>query len=101
MFNLLILKHCSLEYGFRHLTWDSEGLQVNGERVYLRGVARHEDSAVRGKGLDLVRWCALYSILSITVNYTANTVARPRPAGVARSEQLPYLPLPLQVQTVR
>ena len=63
VFNLLILNHCSLEYGFRHLTWDSEGLQVNGERVYLRGVARHEDSAVRGKGWDLVRWCVVSPVL--------------------------------------
>ena len=52
-----------MEYGFRHLTWDSEGLQVNGERVYLRGVARHEDSAVRGKGWDLVRWCVVSPVL--------------------------------------
>ena len=42
-----------LPVGLRQVTWDSTGLLVNHQQVYLRGIARHEDSAIRGKGFDL------------------------------------------------
>lgn len=40
-------------FGIRALTWDSDSLKINGKPVYLRGFGRHEDSDIRGKGLDL------------------------------------------------
>ena len=43
---------CSLPIGLRQVSWTSSGLQVNHQPVYLKGIARHEDSDVRGKGFD-------------------------------------------------
>lgn len=40
-------------FGIRVLTWDSNSFKVNGKPVYFRGFGRHEDSDIRGKGLDL------------------------------------------------
>ena len=42
----------SLPIGLRQVSWTSSGLQVNHQPVYLKGIARHEDSDVRGKGFD-------------------------------------------------
>ncbi|KAF7271007.1 hypothetical protein GWI33_016067 [Rhynchophorus ferrugineus] len=40
-------------FGIRELTFDDDTFKINGESVYLRGFGRHEDSDIRGKGLDL------------------------------------------------
>ncbi|XP_071446372.1 beta-glucuronidase-like [Hetaerina americana] len=39
--------------GIRMITWNETSLEINGVPVYLRGFGRHEDSDIRGKGLDL------------------------------------------------
>ena len=39
--------------GIRTISWNENTLQINNKPVYLRGFGRHEDSAIRGKGLDL------------------------------------------------
>ncbi|XP_066938200.1 beta-glucuronidase-like [Macrobrachium rosenbergii] len=39
--------------GIRSIQWDSTSLYVNGKKAYLHGVGKHEDSDIRGKGLDL------------------------------------------------
>ncbi|XP_046391225.1 beta-glucuronidase-like isoform X2 [Ischnura elegans] len=39
--------------GLRMITWNETSFLINGEPVYLRGFGRHEDSDIRGKGLDL------------------------------------------------
>ena len=50
--NGTILDLYSLPVGLREVTWTSSGLQVNHQSVYLKGIARHEDSDIRGKGFD-------------------------------------------------
>lgn len=40
-------------FGIRELTWDNTTFKINGKPIYLRGFGRHEDSDIRGKGLDL------------------------------------------------
>ncbi|XP_018570901.1 beta-glucuronidase [Anoplophora glabripennis] len=40
-------------FGIRELTWDNTTFKINGKPLYLRGFGRHEDSDIRGKGLDL------------------------------------------------
>ncbi|XP_060521729.1 beta-glucuronidase-like [Cylas formicarius] len=40
-------------FGIRELTWDNTTFKINGRAIYLRGFGRHEDSDIRGKGLDL------------------------------------------------
>ncbi|XP_030751685.1 beta-glucuronidase-like isoform X2 [Sitophilus oryzae] len=39
--------------GIRTLTWTNKQLLINSKPVYLHGFGRHEDSDIRGKGLDL------------------------------------------------
>ncbi|XP_033162075.1 beta-glucuronidase [Drosophila mauritiana] len=41
-----------LPVGIRSLSWDNDTLLLNGKPLYLRGFGRHEDSDIRGKGLD-------------------------------------------------
>lgn len=52
-------------FGVRVITWDANTVKINGKPIYLRGFGRHEDSDIRGKGLDfpliirdhnLIRW---------------------------------------------
>ncbi|XP_069954209.1 beta-glucuronidase isoform X6 [Cherax quadricarinatus] len=38
--------------GIRTVSWNSTSLMINNEPVYLRGCGKHEDSDIRGKGLD-------------------------------------------------
>ncbi|KAK6625383.1 hypothetical protein RUM43_005680 [Polyplax serrata] len=42
-----------LPVGIRKLTWSSNQVHINGHPLYIRGVGKHEDSDIRGKGLDL------------------------------------------------
>ncbi|XP_020814021.1 beta-glucuronidase isoform X1 [Drosophila serrata] len=41
-----------LPVGIRTLSWNNQSLLLNGVPIYLRGFGRHEDSDIRGKGLD-------------------------------------------------
>ncbi|XP_058457881.1 beta-glucuronidase isoform X3 [Malaya genurostris] len=41
-----------LKVGVRVLEWNSTSLLINGQPIYFRGFGRHEDSDIRGKGLD-------------------------------------------------
>ncbi|KYM76075.1 Beta-glucuronidase [Atta colombica] len=43
-----------LPIGIRTLTWTNTSLLLNNRPVYMRGFGRHEDSAIRGRGFDLV-----------------------------------------------
>ncbi|CAG2058281.1 unnamed protein product [Timema podura] len=42
----------SLHVGIRKLDWKNGSLKLNHKAVYLRGFGKHEDSNIRGKGLD-------------------------------------------------
>uniref|UniRef100_A0A8D8YBZ1 Beta-glucuronidase n=1 Tax=Cacopsylla melanoneura TaxID=428564 RepID=A0A8D8YBZ1_9HEMI len=39
--------------GIRKLFWNSTSFLINNKPIYIRGFGRHEDSDIRGKGLDL------------------------------------------------
>lgn len=41
-----------LKVGLRTLSWNKSQFLINGKPVYFRGFGRHEDSDIRGKGLD-------------------------------------------------
>ncbi|CAK9796112.1 Gusb [Anthophora quadrimaculata] len=43
-----------LPIGIRTLSWTNSSLLLNDKPVYMRGFGRHEDSILRGRGLDLV-----------------------------------------------
>lgn len=42
----------SLPFGIRRIEWNASSLLVNGQPFYFRGFGKHEDSDLRGKGLD-------------------------------------------------
>ncbi|XP_033215452.1 beta-glucuronidase isoform X1 [Belonocnema kinseyi] len=52
-----------LPIGIRTLEWTNTSLLINDRIVYLRGFGRHEDSALRGRGLDLVTMTRDYELL--------------------------------------
>ncbi|XP_030747257.1 beta-glucuronidase-like isoform X1 [Sitophilus oryzae] len=43
----------SQPFGIRKLTYDNDTFTINGKNIYIKGFGRHEDSDIRGKGLDL------------------------------------------------
>lgn len=49
--------------GIRTIHWTNSSLLINGKPVYLRGFGRHEDSDIRGKGLDLPLVTKDYNLL--------------------------------------
>ncbi|XP_065215861.1 beta-glucuronidase isoform X1 [Planococcus citri] len=49
--------------GIRSLTWNNTSVLINGKPIYLRGFGRHEDSNIRGKGLDLALVTRDYNLL--------------------------------------
>ncbi|XP_072159329.1 beta-glucuronidase isoform X1 [Bemisia tabaci] len=42
-----------LPVGIRSLSWSNTTFMINNKPIYMRGFGRHEDSAIRGKGVDL------------------------------------------------
>uniref|UniRef100_A0A1B6CIU9 Beta-glucuronidase n=1 Tax=Clastoptera arizonana TaxID=38151 RepID=A0A1B6CIU9_9HEMI len=42
-----------LPIGVRKLRWDNQKMYINDKEIYIRGFGKHEDSDIRGKGLDL------------------------------------------------
>ncbi|KAG5893260.1 hypothetical protein JTB14_002666 [Gonioctena quinquepunctata] len=47
-----LLDTYSLPIGLRTLSWTNSSLLINNVPLYLHGFGRHEDSDIRGKGLD-------------------------------------------------
>lgn len=49
----LLIDHYVQPFGIRELKYDNDSFTINGKNIYIRGFGRHEDSDIRGKGLDL------------------------------------------------
>lgn len=52
-----------LPVGIRTLEWTNTTFLINDKPIYFRGFGRHEDSAIRGRGLDLVTVARDYELL--------------------------------------
>ncbi|XP_058802755.1 beta-glucuronidase-like [Phymastichus coffea] len=52
-----------LPFGIRSLKWTESSLLINDKPTYLYGFGRHEDSAIRGRGLDLPTVARDYELL--------------------------------------
>ncbi|KAF6203624.1 hypothetical protein GE061_001956, partial [Apolygus lucorum] len=52
-----------LPFGIRTISWDNTTLFINNKPAYIRGFSRHEDSDIRGKGLDLPLVAKDYNLL--------------------------------------
>ena len=47
------LDHHRLKFGVRSVTYNNtDGVLINHRKFYFTGFGRHEDSDIRGKGLD-------------------------------------------------
>lgn len=51
--NSVLLDTYDQPFGIREITYNNDGVQINGKRLYMRGINKHEDADVRGKALDL------------------------------------------------
>ncbi|XP_078040430.1 beta-glucuronidase [Augochlora pura] len=52
-----------LPIGIRSLVWTNSSVLLNDRTLYMRGFGRHEDSILRGRGLDLVTVARDYELL--------------------------------------
>lgn len=52
-----------LPIGIRTIKWTNTSLLLNDKPIYMRGFGRHEDSVIRGRGLDLVTMARDYELL--------------------------------------
>ncbi|XP_031779586.1 beta-glucuronidase isoform X1 [Nasonia vitripennis] len=52
-----------LPVGIRTLRWTNTTFLINEKPIYFRGFGRHEDSAIRGRGLDLPTVARDYELL--------------------------------------
>ena len=53
----------SLPVGLRQVSWDTSSFKINNRPFYFRGFGRHEDSNIRGKGLDLPLFARDYNLI--------------------------------------
>ena len=53
----------TLPVGLREVTWGSSTFNINHKPFYFRGFGRHEDSNIRGKGLDLPLFARDYNLI--------------------------------------
>ncbi|XP_050303492.1 beta-glucuronidase-like isoform X2 [Anthonomus grandis grandis] len=51
--NDVLIDHYKQPFGIRELKYDNTSFTINRKNIYIRGFGRHEDSDIRGKGLDL------------------------------------------------
>lgn len=63
MVNGTIVDVYRLPIGIRTLAWTNTSLLLNDKPVYMRGFGKHEDSILRGRGLDLVTVARDYELL--------------------------------------
>ncbi|XP_036330355.1 beta-glucuronidase-like isoform X1 [Rhagoletis pomonella] len=52
-----------MKIGIRTLKWNNSTLLLNDAPIYLRGFGRHEDSDIRGKGLDFALMIRDFNLL--------------------------------------
>jgi len=53
----------TIPVGLREVTWGSSSFMINHKPFYFRGFGRHEDSNIRGKGLDLPLFARDYNLI--------------------------------------
>ena len=53
----------TLPVGLREVSWGNSSFMINRKPFYFRGFGRHEDSNIRGKGLDLPLFARDYNLI--------------------------------------
>ncbi|CAG9833024.1 unnamed protein product [Diabrotica balteata] len=89
-------------FGIRELVWNSTSFTINGKPVYFRGFGRHEDSDIRGKGLDLplilrdhnlIRWIGANSYRTSHYPYAEEIMDLADSLGIMIVDEVPAVAL--------
>ena len=81
----------SLPVGLRQVSWTADAFLINHRPFYFQGVARHEDSNIRGKGFDLpllvrdqhlLEWLGANSFRTSHYPYAEETLAMADRRGI-------------------
>ena len=88
--------------GIRSVTWNSTNFMINHKPFYFRGFGRHEDSDIRGKGLDLpliardfslIRWIGANSFRTSHYPYAEEIMDMADEQGIAIIDESPGVSL--------
>jgi len=84
--------------GIRSINWNSTNFMINHKNFYFRGFGRHEDSDIRGKGLDLpliardfnlIKWTGANSFRTSHYPYADEIMDMADEQGIAIIDECP------------
>ncbi|XP_037944931.1 beta-glucuronidase isoform X2 [Teleopsis dalmanni] len=96
--NNTLLDVYRLKVGVRTLSWNNTSFMINGRPVYFRGFGRHEDSDIRGKGLDyalltrdfnLIKWIGANSYRTSHYPYSEESMQFADEHGIMIIDECP------------
>lgn len=109
LYNLLIQTNCSsvldsytLPVGIRKLSWNSTSFLINNKNIYFKGFGKHEDTDIRGKGLDiplivkdfnLIRWFGANSFRTSHYPYADELMMMADEQGIMVIDESPAINL--------
>lgn len=88
--------------GIREMAWNSTTLMINGKPAYLRGFGKHEDSDIRGKGVDyalivkdfsLIKWLGANSFRTSHYPYAEEIMDMADQEGIMVVDESPAVGL--------
>ncbi|CAL4070156.1 unnamed protein product, partial [Meganyctiphanes norvegica] len=88
--------------GIREMGWNSTTLTINGKPAYLRGFGKHEDSDIRGKGVDyalivkdfsLIKWLGANSFRTSHYPYAEEIMDMADQEGIMVVDEAPAVGL--------
>lgn len=91
-----------LKVGIRRVSWNSTSIMINGKPLYIRGLGKHEDSNIRGKGLDyslivkdfnLLKWLGANAFRTSHYPYAEEIMDRADAEGVLVIDESPAVDL--------
>lgn len=87
-----------MKFGVRTLKWTNTSFLINDKPIYFRGFGRHEDSDIRGKGLDfalitkdfnLLRWIGANSYRTSHYPYSEESMQFADETGIMIIDECP------------
>ena len=91
-----------LQIGIRKISWSNTTLLINDQPIYLRGFGKHEDSNIRGKGLDiplilkdfnLIKWLGANSFRTSHYPYADEIMIQADKEGILVIDECPAVGL--------
>ncbi|GLG94854.1 Beta-glucuronidase [Gryllus bimaculatus] len=99
-----------LPIGIRKLEWNETSFLINSKPIYLRGFGRHEDSDIRGKGLDypliikdynLIKWIGANSYRTSHYPYAEEIMDQADQQGILIIDECPSVDTEYIVEYVK